>query len=206
MAGMLLYAIISYLALWAISWWAAIRRGWGAAESAHDPSSGWFYLRRFLLIGAALAGVTAGGGPAAYGWALSPWLPAILALGLLLGSANRGGFAPTTPLALLLALFHTFAVELYFRGYLFHQLAPTVGWAALPLSALLYGLYYLTVHTVWAGGRRGRFAGVILFTLLGMLFAGVYAATGSFLAPWLCHFGAVLRLNLLPARRRQVQS
>jgi hypothetical protein len=195
------YAALSYGLLWALSWWGAIGRGWGPAESAHDPRSGWMYVRRLALAGAALLGLALGGvGPGALGWGLSPWLPAALLAGLAMGAGNRGGFAPTGPAALALALFHTFAVELYFRGYLFRHLAGLIDMWALPLSALAYGCYYLTVHTVWAGGPRGRAAGVALFSALGVVFAGCYLFTGSMLGPWLAHFGAVLHWR--PGRAR----
>jgi hypothetical protein len=196
-AYQLLIAILGYILLWALSWWAAIARGWGPDESAHEPTSGWLYVRRLLLVGLALSGISLVGGAslASLGWAFSPWLLLALGLGALMGSKNKGGFHPTGPVPLVLALFHTFATELYFRGYLFHHLGGLVGGWALPLSAGAYGLYYLTVHTVWAGGRRGRLAGVILFTTLGLVFAGLYSLADSFLAAWLAHFAAVLRFG-----------
>jgi hypothetical protein len=197
LAPQLLIAALGYLLLWALSWWAAITCGWGAAESAHDPASRWLYVRRLLLAGLALLGITiVGGAPlASLGWGLSPWLAAALALGALMGTANKGGFHPTGVVPVALALFHTFATELYFRGYLFHHLGELAGWWMLPASAGAYGFYYLTVHTVWAGGRRGRIAGVILFTTLGLVFAGLYSLADSFLAAWLAHFAAVLRFR-----------
>lgn len=200
-AAQLSYAALSYALLWALSWWGAVGRGWGGAESDHDPASRWLYVRRLLLAATAAGGLALGGaGPGALGWGLSPWLPAVLILGLALGAGNRGGFTPTGPAALALALFHTFATELYFRGYLFHHLGGLIGMWALPLSAAAYGLYYLTVHTVWAGGPRGRAAGVALFGVLGLLFAGCYLFTGSLLGAWLAHFGAVLRWRPRGAR------
>lgn len=191
----LIAAGASYALLWALSWWAAIGRGWGAAESAHDPTSRWLYGRRLLLIGLALLGIVVVGGAslAELGWGGSPWLAAAILLGAVLARGNRGGFVVTGPAPLALALFHTFATELYFRGFLFRQLATLIDLWALPLSALAYGCYYLTVHTVWAGGRRGRVAGVALFSLLGIVFAGCYLFTGSLLGPWLAHLAAVLR-------------
>jgi hypothetical protein len=123
-------------------------------------------------------------------------------VGALMGFGNRGGFVPSGPVPVALALFHTFATELYFRGYLFMHLGTIIGAWSLPISALAYGLYYLTVHTVWAGGRRGRIVGPITFTILGLLFAGSYAFTGSLLGAWGAHFGAVLRWR---GARREVQ-
>lgn len=194
-AAQLAYASASYVLIWGVSWWGAIGRGWGPGESAHDPASAWMYARRLLLAAAALGGVAVVGGasPASFGWGLSPWLPAVLVAGALMGFGNRGGFVPSGPAPVALALFHTFATELYFRGYLYHHLGGLIGWWSLPISAVAYGLYYLTVHTVWAGGRRGRLVGPITFTILGALFAGCYALTGGFLGAWGAHFGAVLR-------------
>ncbi|PDV99381.1 CPBP family glutamic-type intramembrane protease [Candidatus Viridilinea mediisalina] len=193
----LLIAGVGYLLLWIISWWAAIGRGWGPAESAHAAQSRWLYVRRLLLALLALLGISMVGGMplASLGWQFSLWLLPILLVGGLMGAKNKGGFEPSgfTPLAL--ALFHTFATELYFRGYLFHHVASLIGWWALPLSALAYGCYYLTVHTVWAAGWRGRLAGFLLFTTLGVVFAGFYTISGSFLGAWLGHFAAVLRFG-----------
>jgi hypothetical protein len=194
-AAQLTFAAASYALLWGVSWWGAIARGWGAAESAHDPASGWMYVRRLLLVAAGVTGVAWAGGAslATLGWGLSPWLPAVILAGLAMGASNRGGFRPTGATPVLLALFHTFAVELYFRGYLFRHLSGLIDLWALPLSAAAYAVYYLTVDTVWAGGRRGRLAGLALFGFLGVVFAGCYIFTGSFLGAWLAHFGAVLR-------------
>lgn len=191
----LTFAAAGYALLWAVSWWAAIGKGWGVRESAHDPASAWLYVRRLLLAAAAVVGIAlfAGASLASLGWGLSPWLLVALAVGVAMAAGNRGGFTPDGVAPVALALFHTFATELYFRGYLFQQLGKLLGWWALPASALAYGLYYLTVHTVWAGGRRGRTAGVVLFTALGLVFAGLYALSGSFLAAWLAHFAAVIR-------------
>lgn len=193
----MLIAGTGYLLLWMLSWWAALGRNWGPAESAHAPESGWLYVRRLLLALLAIVGISiVGGAPlASLGWQLSPWLLPILLVGGLMGARNKGGFEPTSFTALALALFHTFATELYFRGYLFHHFAGLIGWWALPLSALAYGGYYLTVHTVWAAGWRGRLAGFLLFTTLGFVFAGFYTLTGSFLGAWLGHFAAVLRFT-----------
>lgn len=203
-AAQLLFAAAGYVCIWAVSWWAAIGRGWGEGESAHDPASLWLYGRRLLLAGAALVGVSVAGGAglASLGWGVTLWLPVALAAGGVMGARNRGGFHPTGAVPVAVALFHTLAVELYFRAYLFRHLGLLLGWWSLPLSAAAYGLYYLTVHTVWAGGGRGRVAGVALFTALGLVFAGLYAASGSFLVPWLAHFAAVLRWPARPRGRR----
>jgi hypothetical protein len=191
------YASISYLFLWISSWWVAIHLNQGPQESAHAPDSGWLYLRRSLLILIALIGVTTIGGRdlAAFGWNWSVWIWPALGIGLLMGLANRGGFRLHGPVPVLLALFHTFAIELYFRGYLFHHLRDLIGIWALLVSALLYGIYYTTAHTVWIAGPRGRLIGATTFAILGLIFAGWYSLSGSFLAAWLAHFGAVIRLG-----------
>ncbi|MCU0492116.1 MAG: CPBP family glutamic-type intramembrane protease [Chloroflexaceae bacterium] len=195
---------LSYSGLWLLSWWAALGQGWGKAESAHEPGSRWFYTRRLLLAALSLVGVllVAGQPLANYGWNLSPWLPVALLVGGVLALGNRGGFVPDGWLPMVLALFHTFATELYFRGYLFHHLSGSLGTLALPLSALLYGGYYLTVHTVWVAGWRGRLIGVVTFTLLGLVFAGFYTLAGGFLGAWLAHFAAVIRWNVAIRRER----
>ncbi|RRR69390.1 MAG: hypothetical protein EI684_15745 [Candidatus Viridilinea halotolerans] len=196
----LLSALLGYCVLWGISWWAAIGRGWGPAESDHAPTSRWLYLRRLLLAMLAIGGIYLVGGQtlAALGWHWSPWLLLIVAVGALMGAKNKGGFVPNGIAPIVLALFHTFATELYFRGYLFHHFTGLIGWWAWPLSACAYGGYYLTVHTVWAGGKRGRIAGMLLFTTLGFVFAGFYTLSGSFLGAWLGHFAAVLRFGARP--------
>lgn len=189
------YAFMSYLLLWGFSWWGAIAQRWGEAESAHAASSVWLYVRRVALTVTSLIGVMVVGGESVtrYGWGISLWLLPALVFGLLLGQRNRGGFVPDSVTALLVAAFHTFATELYFRGYLFHHMLGLIGWWAFLLSAVLYGLYYLTVHTVWISGPRGRVIAAVVFGLLGLTFAVAYQLTGSFFAAWLVHFGAVIR-------------
>lgn len=195
MGSQLIFALVSYAVLWLISFAGAIVRGWGPAESAHDPRSVWLYVRRALLALASLVGVIVVGGAdlGSYGWGWSSWLPAVLLLGLLMGRRNRGGFAPTGPAPILLAALHTLATELYFRGYLYGHLSGLIGPWALPLSAVAYGLYYLTVDTVWAAGPRGRAIGAAGFTALGLIFAGCHALTGGILGAWLAHLGAVIK-------------
>jgi hypothetical protein len=73
--------------------------------------------------------------------------------------------------------------------------ADLIGIWALLVSALLYGIYYTTAHTVWIAGPRGRLIGATTFAILGLIFAGWYSLSGSFLAAWLAHFGAVIRLG-----------
>jgi len=136
----------------------------------------------------------------ALGWKLPmKWIFIFLAVGLFMGFANPGGFNPKDPIAILLALFHTFATELFFRGYLFKTLANSIKglWIPLFLSSLLYGFFYLTVWTIWAQPGVGKIAFVILFTCLGILFAYSYKRSGSLLVPWMMHFFGVLQYRLL---------
>jgi hypothetical protein len=117
-----LIALLAYVLLFILAFILSIGLGLGEAESMHDPSSPLLYLRRVLMVIAAIAlpWVTRRQSPSALGWTLSvKWIGIALAVGLVMGFSNPGGFNPKDPLAILLALFHTFATELFFRGYLF---------------------------------------------------------------------------------------
>ena len=134
------------------------------------------------------------------GWRVSRrWVFIAVLVGVCVGFGNPGGFDPTLPVAVCLALFHTFATELFFRGYLFRTLAVSLKRekVALVLSSFLYGLSYLTVSTTWGLPLAGRFAFVALFTFLGLLFAWSYRKSGSILVPWMMHFFGVLKYRVL---------
>ena len=117
-----LIALSTYIFLFILTFILSIGFGLGEAESTHDPNSLLLYGRRILMIIFAIAipWFTRKHPPSALGWKLSvKWIFISLGVGLFMGSTNPGGFNPKDPLAILLALFHTFSTELYFRGYLF---------------------------------------------------------------------------------------
>ena len=150
-----LIALTAYVLLLLLAFILSIGLGYGAAESMHDPSSPLLYLRRVLMVIAAIAlpWITRGQSPSALGWTLSvKWIGISLAVGLFMGFSNPGGFNPKDPLAVLLALFHTFATELFFRGYLFKTFERSRGgmWIPVLLSSFCYGLFYLTTWPIWS--------------------------------------------------------
>lgn len=196
-----LIALTAYVFIFILAFTLSIGMGFGAAESMHDPSSPLLYLRRVLMVIAALAipWFTRGQPPAALGWTLSvKWIAISVAVGLFMGFTNPGGFNPKDPLAVLLALFHTFATELFFRSYLFKTFERTLGgvWVPILLSSLCYGLFYLTTWPIWASSPLGKLAFVCLFTLVGIPFAYGYKRSGSFLVPWMMHFFGVLKYGM----------
>ena len=68
--------------------------------------------------------------------------------------------------------------EILFRGYLPAFLSPFVGvWLAVLVSSVLFGFAH-----VYLGATSGIRAGVV-----GLVMAGMYAATGSLLAPMIVH-------------------
>jgi len=198
----ILLALVVYILLCIISFILSISLGLGKAESIHDPSSLLLYGRRGLMVIFAIAipWFTRKQTLSALGWKLTlKWILISIGVGLCIGFGNPGGFNPKEPIAIFLALFHTFATELFFRGYLFKTLANSIKglWIPLFLSSLLYGLFYLTVWTIWNQPGVGKMAFVILFTSLGILFAYSYKRSGSLLVPWMMHFFGVLKYRLL---------
>lgn len=196
------FALTAYVFLFVLSFILSINLGLGKAESIHDPSSSLLYLRRGLMVIAALAipWFTKRQPLSAFGWKLSvKWLFISVGVGILVGLGNKGGFNPKEPIAIILALFHTFATELFFRGYIFKTLETWLKglWSPLLLSSLLYGLSYLTVYPIWHQSLTGKVAFVLLFTALGILFAYGYKKSGSFLVPWMIHFFGVLKYGSL---------
>lgn len=181
---------------------ASIGLGWGEAESSRELSSVWYYVRRGLLVAAALLPYR--GSVKTFlkelGWSLpAPWMLFAVGLGLCMGFFNKGGFDLRVPATLPLALFHTFSMELYFRAYLFRSLERGLKktGAALIVSSLLYALYYQTMWTCWIQPIAGRAAMFCMFTFLGILFSSSYKRSGSFLVNWTMHVFTGLRFRLL---------
>jgi len=191
-----------YILLFFISWIMSITLGLGEAESAHDPSSLWLYGRRLIMVILAigLPWFTKKETLSALGWKVSlQWVVISFSVGVGIGFGNPGGFDPALPVAILLALFHTFATELFFRGYLFRTFGSFFNstWIAILLSSLLYGIFYLTVGTASAMPLIGKVIFICLFTALGILFSYCYKKSGSFLVPWIMHFFGVLKYRSL---------
>ena len=198
----LIIAGCAWAVLLIISFWASISMGLGPAESDHDPSSVWMYVRRGLLLAGALflpriAGAT---GAETYGWKISfKWLLIALPVGIAMGFGNKGGFDPRIVSALLLACMHAFATELFFRAYLITTLSAVFKtfWPPVIISSLMYGIYYLTVWTAWSQPGALKFVFVGLFTFIGLIHAYCYKKSNSFLVPWLIHFLGVLKYRVL---------
>ena len=197
----LFFAIITYLLLFITSFILSISFGLGERESIHDPSSLLLYGRRGFMVIAAIAipWFIRKQTLSALGWKLPvKWIFISLGVGFFMGFGNPGGFNPKDPIALILALFHTFATELFFRGYLYKTLDRSSKglWIPLLLSSLFYGLFYLTVWPIWAKPVVGKMAFVVLFTMVGIIFAYGYKRSGSFFVPWMTHFFGVLQYRL----------
>ncbi|MFC1592060.1 lysostaphin resistance A-like protein [Thermodesulfobacteriota bacterium] len=198
----LLLALGAYLAVLAISFYAAIGCGYGEAESAHLADSAWMYVRRLLLLGCAavLPLATGSRGLFGYGWRISlRWAVIAAIIGVATGFVNPGGFDLRHVSALLLACFHALAMELFFRAYLITTLSGTFRtfWPPVIISALLYGIFYLSVWTIWQRPPGENVFFVCLFTCIGLVYGYCYKKSGSFLVPWLAHFLGVLQYKLL---------
>ncbi|MCX8044101.1 MAG: CPBP family intramembrane metalloprotease [Desulfobacterota bacterium] len=194
-------AIIVYSALLLLSFHYSIREGLGRAESLHDPSCSWLYIRRLLLIAAALLAPQLSGmrGFGMYGWHISlRWLGIAVALGIVIGFGNKGGFDPRHPSALALACFHAGATELFFRAYLISAFSRSFSgfWLPVILASLLYGIFYMTVWTAWHQQPLGRLLFIVLFSLIGLIHGYCYKKSKSFFVPWIMHFLGVLRYRL----------
>jgi membrane protease YdiL (CAAX protease family) len=195
-------ALVICTVLFALFFILSIGFGLGPPESRHDPSSPLLYVRRVIMIMVAVAslGLTKKENRDALGLRISlKWLAISLLVGIAMGFNNPGGFDPTEPVAIALALFHTFATELFFRGYLFKTLAASMKGVFLPtvLSSLCYGLFYLTTGDIWPRPFLVKTLLVILFSLVGAVYAYAYKRSGSFLVPWMMHFFSVLKYRML---------
>jgi membrane protease YdiL (CAAX protease family) len=195
-------ALVICTVLFALFFILSIGFGLGPSESKHDPSSPLLYVRRVIMIIVAAASLrlTRKENRDALGLRISlNWLAISLLVGIAMGFNNPGGFDPTQPVALILALFHTFATELFFRGYLFKTLSASMKGAFLPilLSSLCYGLFYLTTGDIWPRPFLVKTLLVILFSAVGAVYAYAYKRSGSFLVPWMMHFFSVLKYRML---------
>lgn len=197
----LIVGALAYLTFHAFAYVMAVRLGFGEAESRHDPASLWMYLRRLSMVAMALLLPRLIGGPSAreYGWTLpSRWLAIAIALGLVIGLGNRGGYQMTSVALVAGAAFHAFAVELYFRGYwlrLLEQATTGKGWPAFGCG-LLYGLSTLTWYATYHR-EMPPWGFVLLFTSLGAAFAWAKQRSNSVLIAWVMHFVGVLNLKPL---------
>jgi len=195
-------ALCAYAVLLVVSFHLSILTGFGKAESLHDPASLWLYVRRCLLIAAALLLplLTGSRGLSSYGWRITPrWCGIAIVFGFLIGLGNKGGFNPTHVNALLLACFHAGATELFFRAYLITTLSSVFRgfWLPVLISSLMYGIFYMTVWTAWHQSLRGRIIFIALFSLIGVIHGYCYKKSKSFLVPWIMHFLGVLQYRLL---------
>lgn len=194
-------ALLAYAFLFFISIAASIGLGFGEAESAREITSLWYYLRRGLMVITALAlpWFTGRISPLALGWTLpGKWMLFAVCAGIIMGFFNKGGFDPRQPVLYPLALFHTFSMELFFRGYLYKTLDRCLDglWKPIFLSALLYALFYQTTWTAWIQPPAGKIIFFIIFTSIGTVFAYCYKKSGSFLVSWTMHICTGLQFRL----------
>jgi membrane protease YdiL (CAAX protease family) len=196
-------AIGSYLLLMALAAKFSLMDGLGQDESAHLATSIWMYARRIIMIlfACVLPLLCGQEGIAAYGWRVTPrWLAIAVGLGILIGFRNPGGFDPLSVVAIVLAAFHTFATELYFRAFLITTFARHCKgfWTPIVLSSVMYGLSYLTVYNIWFHQwPYFKIVGAVLFTAIGLLMGYCYRKSQSFPVPWTMHFFGVLKYGML---------
>ncbi len=197
----LVLALTAFVTLFVIAFAAGILGGLGEAESKHAADSVLLYVRRGLMVlfAVILPMATGKKGLTGYGWKISfRWIVISVVLGIFMGYGNPGGFDPRHGSAIVLACFHAFATELFFRAYLITTLSRTFRgfWLPVVISALAYGVFYLTVWTTWLQPGASKLVFVGLFTCLGLVFGACYKKSGSFLVPWLMHFLGVLQYRM----------
>ena len=198
----LFLALITYSLLLIISFIVSITLGFGRAESSRELSSLLWYGRRGAMVIAAIVipWFSKKQTLSALGWKFPvQWLLFACGMGLCLGFFNNGGFDPRVPATFPLAIFHTFAMELFFRGYLFKTLDSALEglWKPILLSAFLYSLFYQTMWTTWVLPVNGKIGLGIIFFCIGVLFAYSYKKSGSFLVNWTMHILVGLKIRLL---------
>ncbi|MFC1671283.1 type II CAAX prenyl endopeptidase Rce1 family protein [Spirochaetota bacterium] len=198
----ILIAILSFVFVFIISFIFSIVMDLGEAESKHDPGSLLMYGRRILMIILAIAipWILKKRTISELGWDMTvKWFLIALAVGIFMGFFNRGGFNPMSGIAIIIALFHTFSVEIFFRGYLFKTFEEGMEskWIPLVLSSFLYGLSYLTSWPIWHKPILFNIIFVGMFTLVAMPFGYGYKKSGFFWVPWLMHFFGVLKYRML---------
>ena len=198
----LFFALLTYSFLLVASFIVSIALGFGRAESSRELSSLLWYGRRGAMVIAAIAipWFTQRQTLSALGWQFpGRWLLFACGIGLCLGYFNKGGFDPRIPAAFPLAIFHTFTMELFFRGYLFKTLDRCIQglWKPILVSAFFYSLYYQTMWTTWGQPVAGKIGLGIIFFFMGTVFAYSYKKSGSFLVNWTMHIFVGLQIRLL---------
>jgi hypothetical protein len=197
----LLLALSTYFLLLIISFIVSITLGFGRAESSRELSSLLWYGRRGAMVIAAITipWFSKKQTLSALGWKVpAQWLFFSFSIGLGLGFFNKGGFDPRVPVSIPLAIFHTFAMELFFRGYLFKTLDSSIQglWKPILLSSFLYSLFYQTMWTTWVQPVSGKIGLGIIFFFIGTVFAYSYKKSGSFLVNWTMHILVGLKLRV----------
>ena len=147
----ILFAISTFAVLFIVSFICSIVLGMGKAESLHEPTSLWMYARRGLMIifGLVIPWLRGKDNLTAFGWkAESKWIFITIGAGVLIGLGNKGGFDPASLIAIILALFHTFATELFFRRYLLKTFSDSFRSFWPPYYNIFISVWFVLSHRV----------------------------------------------------------
>jgi membrane protease YdiL (CAAX protease family) len=186
-----------------IGWYVgSVVTGWGEAESRHAPESIWMYVRKATMIALAVLLPILGKTPrvSQFGWRMTPrWFAITVVAGLFIGWGNRGGYRPESVALIAGAAFHTFAVELYFRGYWIKLLECYTQrfWLPILISGALYGVYQITVFAIVQRPAWQIALLMLMFTALGIGFGYAQRKSGAVSVAILMHFIGVLSLKEL---------
>ncbi len=172
----------------------------------YDPSQGFFWVRRAILLFSGVVGSLTLYKRAAFSirdFVFKP-LPIALALGLGLAGGYFSRFQAVEvgiATALGMTLFHVIAEEIFFRFLIDRGLQRALPQVAAPaiISGVLFGLYHLSYHSVWAGSSAlSKLSTVGLITCFaGLPYAYLYHKTKSLIPPFVCHLTVNVAATLL---------
>jgi membrane protease YdiL (CAAX protease family)/tetratricopeptide (TPR) repeat protein len=167
-------------------------------ESVHAGAASFWYVRRGTLLGLGLLAILLLGSGAGVikriqrvGWHLDGNLGLAIVLGLVLGLLAPTQFVlGSLGTVLGLTVFHVFAEEVFFRGFVTRKLldASENPMLALVLSALIFGVYHLSYTNFWWMALPNTISQVGIITIgAGLPYAWLYVRSQSIWPSFLCH-------------------
>jgi membrane protease YdiL (CAAX protease family)/tetratricopeptide (TPR) repeat protein len=175
-----------------------VRTPFANPQSQHASAASFWYVRRGSLLGLGLLAILILGSGAGVlgrlqrvGWHVDGNVGVAVILGLVLGLLAPTQFILGSLGGVMgLTVFHVFAEEVFFRGFITRKLLDTSDnpMLALLLSALLFGLYHLTYTNFWWMALPNTVSQVGMVTIgAGLPYAWLYVRSQSIWPSFLCH-------------------
>jgi membrane protease YdiL (CAAX protease family) len=180
-------------------WFFACLLELGSNEYFYTGTDWFWYLRRTLLVAAAIGGAALVGGQSIgeYFSKVGYRFRAVFLLFAVVIGVGVGLVSPTQrvtglPLVvMLLTLIHVVVEQMFFNGFVTRQLLASIARkpVAIGLSALLFGLYHISYYSFYVETSAKWIPYWVLVVTLGagLPYAALYARSRSIVPPLICH-------------------